>query len=340
MFKLLLKLINHITAYVAHVNLLCCLLSLGNAANLDEMSRKTGKSTTQIINEVIHRQYAKEARTMDLPHHGTVITFATIKGGTAKTTSVTAFADVLARQGKHILVIDAVPRGRLAILLGLTSEGSYKNTLKDLINDRLTANSEHLDIRTFLHPATQTSSRIDIIPSDSRLNDAFTRINETVFARAALFRNIIEEIRALDKYDYIIFDTSSELHREVAPVLIATDHVIIPIEPSVDAISGAKMTMKFMEKFLPLNANLQLLGIFMTKTNKRYKSFRQTFPQSQKTFDKHMFHTLLPIRQDAVNAANRHVPVTKKCSRNKLSQKYEELVAEAISRIEGQDTSC
>ena len=324
MFKLLLKLINRITAYVAHVNLLCCLLSLGNAANLDEMSRKTGKSTTQIINEVIHRQYAKEARTMDLAHHGTVITFATIKGGTAKTTSVTAFADVLARQGKHILVIDAVPRGRLAILLGLTSEGSYKNTLKALINDRLTANSEHLDIRTFLHPATQTSSRIDIIPSDSRLNDAFTRINETVFARAALFRNIID----------------SELHREVAPVLIATDHVIIPIEPSVDAISGAKMTMKFMEKFLPLNANLQLLGIFMTKTNKRYKSFRQTFPQSQKTFDKHMFHTLLPIRQDAVNAANRHVPVTKKCPRNKLSQKYEELVAEAISRIEGQDTSC
>ena len=340
MFTLLLKLINRIAAYVAHANLLCCRLSPGNAAKLDELSRKTGKNATQIINEAIPMQYAKEARTMDLAHHGTVITFATIKGGTAKTTSVTAFADVLARQGNHILVIDAVPWGRLAILLGLTSEESGKNTLKNLIDDRLTANSEHQGICTFLHPTTQTSPRIDIIPSDSRLNDAFMHINETIFARTALFRNIVEEIRALDKYDYIIFDTSSELHWEVAPVLIATDYVIIPIEPNVFAINGAKMTMKLMEKCRPQNANLQLLSIFMTKTNERYKSFRQTFPQSQKAFREHMFRTVLPIRQDAINAANRHTPVTKKFPRNKLSKKYEELVAEAISRIDGRDTSC
>lgn len=47
-------------------------------------------------------------------HEAQVITFATIKGGTGKTTAVAAVADVLGHEGNRMLVIDADPRANLS----------------------------------------------------------------------------------------------------------------------------------------------------------------------------------------------------------------------------------
>ena len=98
-------------------------LSKDSAQQLDTLASKTGKPKTRVLDEAVKTLYEqKEVEDMEQQHpHGTVITIATNKGGAGKTTSTAAIADILAKNGNRILLIDADPQGNLSTACGAES---------------------------------------------------------------------------------------------------------------------------------------------------------------------------------------------------------------------------
>ena len=309
-------------------------LSKDSAQQLDTLASKTGKPKTRVLDEAVKTLYEqKEVEDMEQQHpHGTVITIATNKGGAGKTTSTAAIADILAKNGNRILLIDADPQGNLSKRFGFAPNAFPENYLGELIQDRMDHRETHRDIAYYINKSAEYP-RIDIIVSNLRLDGDYSAMNAENIKGTTVFRTIIEDVRKLNAYDYILVDTRPSLNNEVGAVLVASDYVMIPVEPTEDAIFGADATIKFMATCRRMNPDLKLLGIFMTKVYDRNKSFREAAPVIRDSWAESVFKTLIPRSQDADNAGNEGKPVTTMFANKKLAKRYEQLVDEAVKRI-------
>lgn len=309
-------------------------LSVDSAQQLDTLASKAGKPKTRVLDEAVETLYKqKEDEEMEKLHpQGTVITIATNKGGAGKTTSTAAFADILARRRNRVLLIDADPQGNLSKRFGFAPNAFPENYLGELIQDRMDHREAHRDISYYINKSSEYP-RIDIIVSNLRLDGDYSAMNAENIKGTTVFRTIIEDVRKLDVYDYILVDTRPSLNNEVGAVLVASDYVMIPVEPTEDAIFGADATIKFMATCRRMNPDLKLLGLFMTKVYDRNKSFREAAPVIRESWADSVFKTLIPRSQDADNAGNEGKPVTTMFANKKLAKKYEQLVDEAVKRI-------
>lgn len=311
-------------------------LSFNSAAQLEALSKIEGKPKARVIDTAIQEMFdhRKEEESMELKHAGTVITISTNKGGAGKTTSAAAIADVLSRRGNEVLVIDADPQGNLSKRFGYVPlPNQFKeNYLGALIRDRIGADQNHNELGYYINECAGYP-RIKIIVSDLRLDGDYSVMNAQQVSGTLIFRNIIHEIRELDRFDYIVIDTRPSLANEIGAIFIGSDYIIIPVEPTEDAIFGADATIKFAGTCRAMNPNLKVLGIFMTKCYDRNRSFREAIPVVRGSWQKGVFDTLIPRSQDADNAGNDGQPVTSKFSNKKLAKKYEQLVEEMMVRM-------
>lgn len=217
-------------------------LSKDNAEKLRTLSKRKGIPQTRVLDRAVDTLYQKEEASMEgaAKHKGIAICIANNKGGVGKTTSTAAFADLLSKRGKHVLVIDADPQGNLSGRFGYSAdspEQAIPNYLGSLIEDRFRG-TEHQPLGYFINHLDEFP-RIDIIYSDIRLDGVYTLLTTDSIASATMFRKLLAEIRSLDKYDYILIDARPAVNNEVSSIFIGSDYVIIPVEASWDSIVGA-----------------------------------------------------------------------------------------------------
>lgn len=184
-------------------------LSKDNAEKLRTLSKRKGIPQTRVLDRAVDTLYQKEEASMEgaTKHKGIAICVANNKGGVGKTTSTAAFADLLSKRGKRVLVIDADPQGNLSGRFGYSAdspEQAIPNYLGSLIEDRFRG-TEHQPLGYFISHLDEFP-RIDIIYSDIRLDGVYTLLTTDSIASATMFRKLLTEIRSLDKYDYILID--------------------------------------------------------------------------------------------------------------------------------------
>ncbi len=316
-------------------------LSFHSAAKLDKLAMKSGKPKARVLDTAVDALYERKEELMD--HKGITICIATNKGGTSKTTSIAAFADILAKRGNRVLVVDTDPQGNLSSRFGYDPSEMHQNYIGNAILDRMKMNTDehgkdiHKPVDYYINP-TEMSPRIDIIVADIRLDNTFKYMCNDSIRGTTIMKKIVLEIKKLDRYDYILIDTRPSLGNEVAAIFIASDYVIIPVVPAKDSTYGANSAMQLMITCRESNPSLKLLGIFLTMTYDRNKSYHEVFPFLKENWDKHLFKTTIPRSQDAVNAENRAEPVTAAYSNKKIAKKYELLVNEMEERIKQEAT--
>lgn len=310
-------------------------ISEDSSEKLDALSEKAGKPKGRVLDDAIKHLYNSEEDKKNMEHKCRVITIATNKGGAGKTTSAAAIADILSRRGNIVLLIDGDPQGNLSKRFGYmpSAVDLRENYLGELIRDRMGKTPSHREISYYINKCSGYPC-IDIIISDLRLDGDYSIMNAENIKGTVVFRNIIREIREMDAYDYVIVDTRPSLANEVGAIFVASDYVMIPVEPTEDAILGADATIQFAGTCRDMNPDLQVLGIFMTKCYDRNRSFREAAPVIRESWEDDVFKTLIPRSQDADNAGNEGKPVTSMFSNKKLAKKYEQLVDEAVERIE------
>ena len=182
-----------------------------------------------------------------------IITFASWKGGTGKTSLATACIETLAKQGKHILIIDLDSNMSIS---SVHNKVGLNGTSIELLNGNINL------LSYVIH------SDIYIIPSDlkiARLNNISDRVLKNNLKKYLLGKNN-ERVRD-GNIDYIFIDPPGTMNALTRNAMIAADKIIIPTMFSDIDFRATKLIFEEME-MCGVTADVQIvLNRFDEKRN-------------------------------------------------------------------------
>ncbi len=192
---------------------------------------------------------------------GKVIAVVNQKGGVAKTTTVLALGNGLAKSGKKVLLVDFDPQGSLTSFLGIDTE-NLATALEWLGVQKKYA-------RNFREIVISVQKNLDIIPADISLETAPGFLHAKPGASNYL-KVCIDAIR--EKYDYIIIDTSPSLSVLTINALVASDELIVPFKPEDGSRKGINLLLNTILDVKVLNSTCHIAGFIVVMYDKRRKN--------------------------------------------------------------------
>lgn len=185
-----------------------------------------------------------------------VISIALQKGGVGKSTTAQSLADTLGYKNKKVLLIDMDSQANVTYASGI--EGSYNSITNVLAGD------------CAIDKAIYKCKYYDIIAADRYLAN-IERIEsespEEARKMNSILKNAIEPIKK--NYDFIVIDTPPALGNLSFNSLMASDFVIVPLEPRPFALAGLTALNDTIKTVQTLNNNLSVLGILLIKWSNR-----------------------------------------------------------------------
>lgn len=179
-----------------------------------------------------------------------VISVALQKGGVGKSTTSQALASTLGFKHKKVLLIDMDSQGNVTYSSGVDNP---QRTIFDVLGEGCRADEALIKCKYY-----------DLLAADAYLTNV--EISEDV--EPTLLKNTIAPIK--DNYDFIIIDTPPALGNLSFNSLVASNYVIIPMQPRPFALQGLSALNSTIESVKKnLNPDLKVLGILLIKYNKR-----------------------------------------------------------------------
>ena len=190
------------------------------------------------------------------------IAVVNMKGGVGKTTTAIHLAAGLARQGSHVLLVDADPQGNVGHALDVRRERT--------IGDLMLGDASLDDVI-----ARGVREGLDVLPStpaafalESQLAGAPQR--ETILSR---------RLKALNGYDAVIVDSSPAMSLLTYNALLFASDLIMPVSMDGMAILGARQTLAGIHQIRELwpDRRLDLLAVLPTSVNMSTNATRAAF---------------------------------------------------------------
>ena len=284
-----------------------------------------------------------------------VIVVCNNKGGVGKSTCTAALADVLARKMNFsTLVIDADPQGNISGRFGYRPEFvSVDNSLDTYLLNELnvatdSTKNKSIPVNYFFNECKLFSKtdegkvykNLRIICSSNALERIIAMYLSTPQESDGIWRDMIREIKDLNLFEYVLIDTQPNLSYFLKQIMMASDYVLVPIEPAEDAFSGAKAignvfnTVAKKKRAFKIDDKIDFLGVFFNKWRSgtlASKKFEQDL--SEIWGNNPIFETKIPMNQDAVNAANMFAPVTSAKPNSPAAKAFIELAREVVNKI-------
>ncbi len=256
----------------------------------------------------------------------TVIAVANHKGGVGKTTTTANLGAALALRGRRVLLIDLDPQGNLTSSFGLEKEGQH--TVADALLDR------RVPLPVVCVPngsadGLESSEQLSVVPAADGL----------AAAEAQLMNKLGRELRLRDqllsleeRYDYIVIDTPPSLGVLTVNALVAATRVIIPTEARFFSLQGLKMLEDSIEEILYVNPRLEVLGILLSKIDRRLKEERQVADYVRKNWGVRVFATEIGTNSKILEAGSVGVSVFHYVGAEKAMSTYLALADEVMTR--------
>ena len=187
-----------------------------------------------------------------------VITVANQKGGVGKTTICINLAEALVRRNKRVLLIDLDPQFNLSYFyLGDKITNYEDKNIGHVLIGKVGIEDSIIEIKDKLY----------LIPSYLNLSVREIELISTYNRERKLLRQI-EKIR--DYFDFIIIDNPPSLGIFLVNSLVASDYLIIPLEPGYFSVVGMELILN-LKDFIKseINNKLELLGVVINKFSKQ-----------------------------------------------------------------------
>ncbi len=192
-----------------------------------------------------------------------VISVMNKKGGVGKTTTSTTLASILAEKGRKVLLIDYDGQGNATERMGIEKD-NLQTTINDVLNkiimeEELPAKSEYI--------INLSEHKFDLIPAN---NELYALQNNLVNAdyRELILKQLIDEVK--DDYEYIIIDCLPTLGTVLKNAMVASDYIVLPVEPEVMAVEALPEIIKNINSIKKKgNPALSIAGILITKAETR-----------------------------------------------------------------------
>lgn len=245
-----------------------------------------------------------------------VIALVNQKGGCGKTTTVINLAACLADLGRRVLLIDLDPQGHAALGLGADEieEGIYEVL------------SGEMSIAQAIHTI---HDNMDAVFSDVVLS-AFEQIMAGTPGREYKLTKALVDIQ--DRYDYLIIDSPPSVGLLTFNGLMASDEVIIPVDPSYFSLQGlGKLldTLRIIEEKADHPISIKILA---TNVDRRTVFCRQVIDALQHHFPGGCFQTVIHACTRLKEAASQGKPIARYDRRCNAYGDYRDLAGEILAQ--------
>jgi chromosome partitioning protein len=248
-----------------------------------------------------------------------IIAVANQKGGVGKTTTTANLGASLAELSRRVLLVDMDPQGNLTAAFGL--EKQAERTIADALLDR------HCPLP--IVSANHAQAGLDLVPSAIPLAGA----------EAALMNKLGRELRLRDQlatvedaYDFILIDTPPALGLLTINALVAANAVVVPTEARFFSLQGLQMLQESIEEITYLNPRLAMLGILLSKLDRRLREERAVAEYLRDRWGDLVFRTEIGTNSKILEAGSAGTSVFRYVGSERAAEMYLSLAREVVER--------
>jgi chromosome partitioning protein len=251
-----------------------------------------------------------------------IITIANQKGGVGKTTTAINLSAAIANRGKRTLLIDLDPQANSTI--AFYDSGEIPASMYEVLSDTHIPMADVVkatkDPMLFLGPGRLALARLEQVLTGQfdapfRLKDALAPVAKD--------------------YDYIVLDTPPSLGILTVNALVASTHLVVPIQAAYFAIEGTDDLLETYERIRARpNPGLKLLGVLITLFDKRTNIARDTHGQIRTVFGEMLFKTKISKNVRLEESPAYKETVLTFAPKSPGAIEYKKLAVEVIQRVE------
>jgi len=210
-----------------------------------------------------------------------IVSIANQKGGVGKTTTAINLAAALAMRGRRTLLIDMDPQSNSS--MSYLDIRSVERSLYDVLSDAQCALADVI-VESNVKNLLVAPARIALAKLEAKLvgeMDAHFRLKDR-----------LDPVR--EDYEFIVVDCPPTLGLLTANALVASSHLLVPIQSSYFALEGTDDLLETVEKVRArANPDLRLLGVLITMHDRRTAIARDIRNQIRAVFGDLVFATVI-----------------------------------------------
>jgi chromosome partitioning protein len=210
-----------------------------------------------------------------------IVSIANQKGGVGKTTTAINLAAALAMRGRRTLLIDMDPQSNSS--MSYLDIRTVERSLYDVLSDAHCPLGDVV-VKSTVKNLWVAPARIALAKLEAKLvgeMDAHFRLKDR-----------LDPIR--DDYEFIVIDCPPTLGLLTANALVASSHLLVPIQSSYFALEGTDDLLETVEKVRArANPDLRLLGVLITMHDRRTAIARDIRNQIRTVFGDLVFATVI-----------------------------------------------
>lgn len=212
-----------------------------------------------------------------------IIAITNQKGGVGKTTTAINLSSALAAKGHRVLLVDMDPQANST--MSFLDRSSHSGlTVYDVLVDPT-------------HSIEEAILQVPKVPNLSILPSSITlaKIESKLVGELDSYFRMSDTIKPiLSVFDFVILDTPPTLGIITVNALVASTHVLIPIQASYFALEGTDDLLETIDKIkVRANPNLQILGAVITLYDKRTVLAKDIRKQISSVFGSRLFKTTI-----------------------------------------------
>ena len=248
-----------------------------------------------------------------------IVSVASQKGGTGKTTTSISLAAGLARQGKRVLLVDI---------------DSQANSSKVLLPDYQSVRKDDTIYVTILErrplPIRSTAvPNLDIVPSHILLSNTDVELTTAKDHREARLKRELDKVK--DRYEHVFIDCPPALSWLTLNAFTASDRVLVVVAPGyfeLDSINQISKTVREVQEYF--NPELKFLGFVFTMSDSTTNT-KTSLHLLRQTYSDNVLSTIIPRNTDIRDAHFSKQDIFAYSPHSTSAEAYERLIEELFA---------